>query len=165
MLFRSTPGSQYDQLSVVGAVSLANATLQVTSLPAVAPGTTFTLILNDDADAVTGTFSGLAENAVVAVGAQPFRIHYAGGSGNDVTLVRDSGTIVLGPQLTAGNYNGGTFQFLGLGSNGVSYTVQATTNFVQWTNLGFATGGVSGNFIFIDSNAFQFRYRFYRTTN
>jgi hypothetical protein len=159
------PGTQYDQLSVTGAVALANATLQVNSLPSVAPGTTFVLILNDGVDAVTGTFSGLPENALVPVGAQPFRIHYAGGSGNDVTLVRDSGTITLGPLLTTGNYTGGTFQLSGAGSNGLVYTVQATTNFIQWTNLGFATGGVSGTFTFPDTNAFRYRYRFYRTTN
>jgi hypothetical protein len=43
--------------------------------------------------------------------------------------------------------------------------VQATTNFIQWTNIGFATGGVSGNFLFNDTNAFRYQYRFYRTTN
>jgi hypothetical protein len=36
---------------------------------------------------------------------------------------------------------------------------------VQWTNLGTATGDVSGNFNFTDPNAASFRYRFYRTTN
>ncbi len=159
------PGSQYDQLSVTGAVALANATLSVTSLPSVAPGTTFVLILNDGADAVSGTFNGLAENAAVNVSGQPFRIHYAGGSGNDVTLVRDSGSASAGPQLSGGSYSNGTFRLLGAGSNAVLYTIQATTNFIQWTNLGTATGDGSGNFIFIDSNAFQFRYRFYRTTN
>ncbi|MFO1513576.1 MAG: hypothetical protein U1F83_11775, partial [Verrucomicrobiota bacterium] len=70
------PGTQYDQLSVTGAVVLANATLQVSSLPSVTAGTTFVLILNDGVDAVTGTFNGLPENALVPVGAQPFRIHY-----------------------------------------------------------------------------------------
>jgi hypothetical protein len=67
--------------------------------------------------------------------------------------------------LSSGNYSGGTFQLLGSGSNGVVYRVQATTNFVQWTNIGFATGGVSGNFLFNDTNAFRYQYRFYRTTN
>jgi len=158
------PGA-YDQLSVVGAVALSNATLQVTSLPTVPVGTTFIIITNDGVDAVQGTFSGLPENALVPVGAQPFRIHYAGGSGNDVTLVRDTGSITLGPLLSSGNYSGGTFQLLGSGSNGVIYRMQATTNFVQWTNIGFATGGVSGNFLFNDTNAFRYQYRFYRTTN
>lgn len=161
----TTPGTQYDQLSVTGAVSLANATLQIPALPTVAPGTTFMLIVNDSTDPVSGTFNGLPENALVPVGAQPFRIHYAGGSGNDVTLVRDSGSVTVGPLLSGGGFTGGTFQLLGSGSNGFIYTIQATTNFVNWTNLGFATGGVGGSFQFNDPNAFRFPYRFYRTTN
>jgi hypothetical protein len=158
------PGT-YDQLSVVGTVALSNATLQVLSLPSVSPGTTFIIITNDGVDAVQGEFLGLPENSVLNVSGQPFRIHYAGGSGNDVTLVRDSGTVSTGPQLSSGSYSNGTFRLLGAGSNAVIYTIQATTNFIQWTNLGTAIGDGSGNFNFIDSNAFQFRYRFYRTTN
>jgi fibronectin-binding autotransporter adhesin len=157
------PGTQYDQLSVTGAVVLGNCTLQVTSLPAVAPGTTFILIQNDGVDAVSGTFNGLPDNALVNVSGQPFRIHYAGGSGNDVTLVRDGG--IVGPQLSSGGYSTGAFQLLGVGGNSVVYTIQATTNFQQWTNVGSGTGDVSGHFNFVDTNAALFRYRFYRTTN
>ena len=57
----TSPGA-YDQLSVVGTVTLSNATLQVTSLPSVPVGTTFILITNDSTDAVLGTFAGLPEN-------------------------------------------------------------------------------------------------------
>jgi hypothetical protein len=159
------PGSQYDQLSVTGAVSLAGATLQVAALPPVAAGATFVLILNDGADAVNGTFNGLAEDATVNVGGQLFSIHYAGGSGNDVTLVRDGGTISVGPQLTGSLYTNGTFRLFGVGSNTVVYSIQATTNFIQWTDIGTATGGVGGSFSFADANAFRFPYRFYRTAN
>lgn len=45
------------------------------------------------------------------------------------------------------------------------YGVQATTNFIQWMNIGFATGDVSGTFTFADTNAFRYPHRFYRTTN
>jgi hypothetical protein len=159
----TTAGSQYDQLSVVGAVSLGNATLQVVSLPAVAPGTTFVLIQNDGADAVIGTFNGLTENSILNVSGQAFRIHYAGGKGNDVTLVRDSGS--AGPILTAGTYTNGTFQFFSSASSGVVYALQASTNFILWTNIGFATGTVSGTISFTDPEAFRYPYRFYRTTN
>ena len=79
-----------------------------------------------------------------------------------MTLVRDPGT---GPQLSSGGFSNGTFRLLGAGGNGVVYTIQATTNFLQWTNLGSATGNGSGNFSFTDTNAFRYRYRFYRTTN
>ncbi|MBI3852669.1 MAG: hypothetical protein HY298_20625, partial [Verrucomicrobia bacterium] len=158
----TSPGT-YDQLSVVGTVALSNATLQVLSLPSVSPGTTFIIITNDGVDAVQGTFNGLAENAVVNVSGQPFRIHYAGGDGNDVTLVRDSGSAA--PQLGTGSYTNGTFRLTAAGASATAFTIQATTNFIQWTNIGTATSDVSGNLNFTDSNAFQFRYRFYRTTN
>ena len=160
-----TPGTAFDQLSVTGAVALGSCTLQVTSLPSVPVGTTFMIITNDGVDPVQGTFNGLAENAQIAVSGQPFRIHYAGGSGNDVTLVRDSGSVVVGPHLSTGPYSNGTFQLLGVGGASSIYTIQATTNLIQWTNIGFATGDVSGNFNISDTNASKFRYRFYRTTN
>jgi len=155
------PGTQYDQLSVSGAIALNNCALQVTSLPSVPIGTTFIIISNNSGSAISGTFNSLPENSLLTVSGQPFRIHYSG-SGNSVRLVRDSGT---GPQLSSGSYSNGTFRLSGAGGNAVIYTIQATTNFIQWTNLGTATGDGSGNFIFIDPNAFLFRYRFYRTTN
>jgi len=160
-----TPGTGFDQLSVTGAVVLGNSALQVTSLPSVPVGTTFIIIANDGADTVQGVFNGLAENAPITVSGQPFRIHYAGGTGNDVTLVRDSGSAVTGPQLSTGSYNNGSYQLLGAGGASVIYTIQATTNFIQWTNIGSATGDVNGHFIIFDTNASKFRYRFYRTTN
>ncbi len=46
----------------------------------------YVLIANDGADAVNGTFSGLAEGATVTAGAVKFAISYVGGDGNDVTL-------------------------------------------------------------------------------
>jgi fibronectin-binding autotransporter adhesin len=157
--------SQYDQLLVTGAVSLANCTLQVNSLPSVPVGTTFTIINNDGTDPVSGTFNGLAENSLLNVGGQSFRIHYAGGTGNDVTLVRASGA--AGPQLSAtgGSYSNNVFQFTGTGGSSLVFTIQASTNFIQWTNIGTATSAVSGGFNFIDTNAPKFHYRFYRTTN
>ena len=57
-------------------------------LPGFTPsaGQTFTIIANDLSDAVVGTFSGLPEGSIITAGAARFRISYAGGSGNDVTL-------------------------------------------------------------------------------
>jgi len=79
-------------------------------------------------------------------------------------LVRDSGGVVTGPQVS-GAFTNKTFKLLGVGSVATIYTIQATTNLVQWTNIGTATGDISGNFIFTDTNATNFRYRLYRTTN
>jgi hypothetical protein len=45
-----------------------------------------TLIDNDGTDAVSGTFAGLPQNAVVTAGGARYRISYTGGTGNDVTL-------------------------------------------------------------------------------
>jgi hypothetical protein len=159
------PGTGYDQLSVTGAVAISNCTLQVTSLPAVPFGTAFTIIQNDGADAVQGTFSGLPENSTFSANGQSYRIHYAGGTGNDVTLVSESGAPPTPPTLSSGGYSNGNFHLLGTGTSSLVYTVQASTNFLQWTNIGTTTGDLSGALNFLDTNAANFRYRFYRTTN
>src|SRR5262249_30077961 len=82
----TTPGSGYDQLKVTGTVNLGGATLTPTLTFAPASNTVFTIIDNDGADPVTGTFSGLPEGATLTIGAYTGKISYVGGSGNDVTL-------------------------------------------------------------------------------
>ena len=75
------------QLRVTGTVTLGGAAL---SLPAsgLTPiaGTSFTIIANDGADAVVGTFAGLPEGATVVGSGIVFHISYIGGTGNDVVL-------------------------------------------------------------------------------
>jgi hypothetical protein len=153
-------GFSYDQLSVGGAVAISNATLQMTSLPDVPLGTTFVIIDNTTTNMTSGSFNDLPENGALIVGGQLFRIHYSGGDGNDVVLVRDST-----PELFSGGYTNQMFKVLGVGSAAATYTIQASTNLLQWTNVGLATGDIGGNFNFTDTNATNFRYRFYRTTN
>ena len=84
----ATAGTGYDQLTVTGTVSLGNATLATTLLAGatLTPSDVLTIIANDGADAVTGTFAGLAQNATFSVSGKTFRISYTGGTGNDVTL-------------------------------------------------------------------------------
>jgi methionine-rich copper-binding protein CopC len=81
---------QFDQVSVTGTVNLAGATLAASLLGGFNPDTSsmtgYTIIANDGADAVTGTFAGLAEGALVMVGTSQFEISYHGGDGNDVVL-------------------------------------------------------------------------------
>jgi hypothetical protein len=67
--------------------------------------------------------------------------------------------------LSAGGFTNGNWRLLGTGDASSHFTVSATMNFVQRTNIGSATSDVSGSFIFIDSDATQFKSRFYRTTN
>jgi hypothetical protein len=160
----TVPGVTYDQLSVTGAVAISNCTLQVTSLPSVPAGTTFVIITNTTASPTTGNFNSLPENSPLTISGQPFRIHYSGGSGNDVVLVRDSATGV-GPLLSVTGYSNTVYRFIGAGNSSTIYTIQASTNLVQWTNIGFATGDIGGKLLFVDTNAYLFRYRMYRTTN
>ena len=95
----TTVGAQYDQLSVIGTVTLANATLTLGgAYTTTVAGDLFTIILNDGAgDPVSGTFAGLAESASVFNGGQEFTISYAGGDGNDVVLtaVPEPGSAVM----------------------------------------------------------------------
>ena len=84
-------GGAADQVNVTGAVNLGGGTLNVTGAPTI--GAAFTIVANDGADAVTNTFSGLAEGAAFTSGGYWYRITYTGGSGNDVVL-----TAVAAPQ-------------------------------------------------------------------
>jgi hypothetical protein len=79
-------GAQYDNINVTGTVTIAGATLTLAGAHVPAPGTTFTIITNDGADPVVGTFAGLAEGATVTLNGRPLTISYVGGTGNDVVL-------------------------------------------------------------------------------
>ncbi|MCU0977691.1 MAG: right-handed parallel beta-helix repeat-containing protein [Pirellulaceae bacterium] len=82
------PATEYDNFVVQGDVVLNGATLAASRVTSFVPpnGASFTLIDNDDNDAVAGTFAGLAEGATVVLSGIPFTISYQGGSGNDVVL-------------------------------------------------------------------------------
>ncbi len=85
----TTVGTQYDQLNVTGTVTLDNAKLNTSLGFAPVTGDKFTIINNDDNDAVTGTFNGLAEGSSFTVSGKRFVISYIGGTGNDVVLTVD----------------------------------------------------------------------------
>ena len=130
----TVPGTGYDQLSVTGAVALSNCVLQVTSLPTVVTGTVFVIINNDGADAVTGTFKGLPESAILPVNDQVFRVSYHGGTGNDVTLTRIENPQVTGQVALEG--------FLGA-TRAVVFTAtdSGAAVLATWSNtLSFASG-------------------------
>jgi autotransporter-associated beta strand protein len=97
--------TSFDQLGVTGTVSLNNATLGLTlanglTLPV---DTTFKIIDNDGADAVSGTFANLPEDSITVVDRYTFSVSYRGGDGNDVVLtVTDVGPDVLTYYLAEG---------------------------------------------------------------
>jgi hypothetical protein len=85
----ATAGTDYDQLSVTGTVTLnpgATLTLAFLGSGKVPVGTIYTLIANDGTDAVVGTFAGLPEGTIFTANGQLWQISYVGGDGNDVTL-------------------------------------------------------------------------------
>lgn len=84
----TTACSGYDQQVVTGTVNVTGGTLNTVLYGGFKPavGNSFTIISNDAADAVTGTFTGLAEGATFSVSGYVFRISYVGGTGNDVVL-------------------------------------------------------------------------------
>lgn len=87
--FAVTAGASAGQrtgLRTGGTVALDGATLSVTVAGALAPGNVQTIVQNDGAGSVGGTFAGLPEGATFVAGGTLFRIGYAGGDGNDVTL-------------------------------------------------------------------------------
>lgn len=90
-----TPGTLHDQLAVTGAVSLAGK-LQVSAGFAAADQDKFVVLANDGSDAISGTFAGLPEGAIVSAGSRFFKISYTGGTGNDVELTALVPTVTLG---------------------------------------------------------------------
>jgi autotransporter-associated beta strand protein len=88
----------YDQLHVIGTVSLGGAALDASLINGFDPETAgtapFRIIDNDGSDAVTGTFVGLAEGATFTISGHRFTISYHGGDGNDVVLTaRNDGPV------------------------------------------------------------------------
>jgi autotransporter-associated beta strand protein len=141
-----------DQLNVKGKAALANASL-ILSAPGLLPseGQQFTILSNDDTDAITGTFSGLAEGALVSAGPRQFRISYAGNSGNDIVLTATN-TAALRPTLTVWHTN---TNMVGVSwpSSDIAWLLHATTNLsatpVFWTEISppYQTNGTDLEFI------------------
>jgi len=84
------PATQYDNFIINGAVTLGSATLQSTAGYTPSFGSTFTLVNNDGADPVVGTFAGLPEGSIINLGGSPFTLSYTGGTGNDIVLTVDT---------------------------------------------------------------------------
>ncbi len=79
--------SGYDQIKVTGTVQLGG-NLTVTLFNGFKPvkGQTYTIIDNDGNDAISSTFTNLAEGATFTANGYVYKVSYVGGTGNDVTL-------------------------------------------------------------------------------
>jgi uncharacterized repeat protein (TIGR01451 family)/CSLREA domain-containing protein len=81
--------TDYTQLNVAGDVNLTGVTLALSGSHSPAIGQTFTIVNNEGGNAITGTFTGLAEGAIIPNFLTPgasATITYVGGTGNDVVL-------------------------------------------------------------------------------
>lgn len=94
----ATAGTGYDRVVVNGVVDVSGATLAVTHGYAAGSGDSYTVIVNDAADAVVGTFSGISEGGKfnAAGNGTELTTSYIGGSGNDLTL-----TAPIAPTITS----------------------------------------------------------------
>jgi len=126
---------QYSQVFDTGTINLGSATLSLTLGFAPTPGQTFTIIDNDGADAVTGTFNGLAQGTTISVmyssTSYYFTVSYVGGTGNDIVL---TSVAITGKHWTgtAGNGNWNT------ASNWSGSVVPSTTDTVIFDNTSTA---------------------------
>lgn len=67
------------------------------------------------------------------------------------------------PTLMAQGFTtNGYFQFKLSSSGNTSFTIQASTNLVNWTNIGTGSTGTNGQLIFQDTNGTGLQGRFYR---
>jgi hypothetical protein len=82
----ATADSGYTQLNVAGLLDITGVTLSLSGSYTLLANQVFTIVNNDGADAITGTFNGLAEGATVTYNGVALKLSYLGGSGNDVTL-------------------------------------------------------------------------------
>lgn len=154
------PGTGYDQVKVRGSVGLSNAVLHATLGFPSAISNNFTIIDNDGADAVAGTFNGLAQNATVFINGVPFRISYTGGSGNDVVLTQLVGLPMLSIQLVAA-----TNVVLSWPTNVSSFTLEAKPSLApgSWSPVSPLPIVTGTNFVV--TNTATGTQRYYRLRN
>jgi hypothetical protein len=140
----------------------ANVNLSVTKNFAGSVDNTFTIINNDLADAVAGSFTGFVGGSSFNADGTVLRIGYVGGTGNDVVL--NEMTLPSGPQITGYTITAGGLQIVGSGSSGASYILQANTNLstTNWINLGPVNADALGAFNFVDAQTTNYPTRFYR---
>ena len=161
-----TPGADYDQIGIRGAVTLGNSRLELAFGYTPPTNTVFLVLTNDLADAITGRFGGLAQNALFTNGNLVLRINYTAGTGNDVAVTVLQ---ILSAPGQPSNITGfhlltnGLARLGVLGTANASYAIEASTNLPgHWTAVATNTADGAGFFEFIDADTLNFPIRFYR---
>ncbi|NBO93892.1 MAG: hypothetical protein EBV06_16525, partial [Planctomycetia bacterium] len=161
----ATASINYDQVNVTGAVSL-NGTLGLSfsGSGSIADRQVFTVVNNDGADPVSGTFSGLVNGSTFTANGQSWVIFYDGGTGNDVTLttVPSLKPSVVYVNDDWGNMINGSVNFSSQFSDEVmgynAFTDMATAlSKVAPGGTVYITGGAYGGSYTISDSGLQFR--------
>jgi hypothetical protein len=86
--FKARQSSVRTDLVIANGVTINNATIAIsgTTQNPLTIGTVLTVISNTSANPISGTFSNLADGAVVTINGSNLQADYQGGDGNDLTL-------------------------------------------------------------------------------
>ena len=101
ILNSDVPFSGYGMIEVKGAVNLTGLNLNLLLGYVPMTGSDYTLISNDGADPITGTFNGRPEGAIFELNGRPFTISYKGGSSNNDVVIHFLGIGTPGPEFTS----------------------------------------------------------------
>jgi hypothetical protein len=142
-------GTTHDQVAVTGTVDITGASLQVTAGYAPLVGDSYTIVSNDAADAVVGTFRvnsvAVPEGGKFAAGGVTFQITYGGGTnGNDIVLTATSTPAVTGTLSRRIHGGAGTFS-LPLNADPKNPSTEPRQGPVQSIVFTFNKPVVSGN--------------------
>ena len=109
-------------------------------------------------------YNGLANgnDGATAITVAPDGSIYVTGYSANTNGGSDITTIKYGNLTNIQKEGEGSIQLQFFGTPGQSYNFQATTDFLNWTNLGSSLADTNGLFEFLDTNAPLFPYRFYR---
>jgi len=131
---------------VTNGITLNNAIFSPSIVGVAGPmsgGTTFTLVDNTSASAVSGTFNGLPEGSTVTVGTNSCLLSYIGGTGNDIVLtVLGSAAPPVISSTSASGVFGSSFSFAIAASN--TPTSFSATGLPSGLTLNTSTGVISG---------------------
>ena len=142
----NTAGTGYDQVNVTGTVNVTGSTLALSGTRTAHDGTLLTIINNDAADAIVGTFSGLAEGGTTIFSGVNYTATYIGGTGNDAVLTADLAATTTAVASSANpSVVGQAVTFTATVSSTATGTPTGTVTFLDGvTTLGMATLNGSG---------------------
>ncbi len=124
-------GTEFDQLQAAGSVALAGSPAIVAAAGLPLNSTSYLILNKTSAGAFAGTFSGLAESALIDSGGYLWRISYAGGTGNDISVTP---TLVMTADMSWRFANFGTVDTSGSAADGADPDGDGATNATERAN-------------------------------